>query len=163
MKKFSRRDFLKGMGTGGALGVVGTISPSATTEEKPLKTKDAEKTTSICPYCSVGCGIIVSSKDGKVISTEGDYDHPVSRGSLCSKGSAVRQIAADNPLRLTKVRYRAPGSDKWEEKPADWAVTELAKRIKESRDKGLIQTADGVTVNRFEKIASIGGASLDNE
>ncbi|HLB24977.1 MAG TPA: formate dehydrogenase-N subunit alpha [Nitrospirota bacterium] len=165
MKKVSRRDFLKGIGTGGAaLSVAGTITPADSEKQKPLKTEGAEKTTTICPYCSVGCGIVVSVKDGKVIATEGDSEHPINRGALCSKGSALRQISADNnPLRLSKVQYRAPGSDRWEEKPADWAISELAKRMKESRDKSFTATADGVVVNRTEKLASVGAAALDNE
>ncbi len=164
MKKVSRRDFLKGMGAGGALSIAGSVTPKpAGAEDKPIKTDGARETTSICPYCSVGCGIIVSVKDGKVVATEGDYGHPISRGSLCGKGSAVRQIASENLLRLRTVKYRAPGSDKWEDKPAEWAIAELAKRIKESRDKSFIKEQDGVTVNRTEKIASVGGASLDNE
>ncbi|MGC2423224.1 MAG: formate dehydrogenase-N subunit alpha [Nitrospirota bacterium] len=164
MKKVSRRDFLKGMGAGGAFSIVGAVSPNPSgQEDEPLKTKDAKETTTICPYCSVGCGIIVSVKDGKVVATEGDYSHPINRGTLCSKGSAVRQIASDNPLRLRTVRYRAPGSDRWENKLADWAIAELAKRIKDSRDKSFIKTQDGATVNRTEKVASVGGASLDDE
>lgn len=164
MKKVSRRDFLKGMGAGGALSVVGVVTPGpAGSEDGPLKTDGATETNTICPYCSVGCGIVVSAKGGSVISTEGDYTHPINRGSLCSKGSALRQVAADNPLRLRTVKYRAAGSDRWEDKPADWAITELAKRIKDSRDKGFIKAEDGVTVNRTERIASLGGASLDNE
>lgn len=164
MKKVSRRDFLKGIGTGGALSVVGTITPGSSEKgAQPLKTDGATQTTTICPYCGVGCGIVVSVKDGKVIGTEGDYEHPINQGALCSKGAALRQVGPDNPLRLSKVLYRAPGSDKWEEKSSEWAVSELAKRIKESRDKSFIAQADGITVNRTEKVASIGAAALDNE
>lgn len=163
MSKVSRRDFLRGLGAGGALSVVGDIPKASGPGEKPLKTEGAVETATICPYCSVGCGIVVSAKDGRVISTEGDPSHPVNRGSLCSKGSALRQVAADNELRLRTVKYRAAGSDRWEEKPAAWAIAELAKRIKDSRDKSFIKEQDGVTVNRTERVASIGGASLDNE
>ena len=163
MKKVSRRDFLKGLGAGGALSVTGTIPKACVPGDQPLKTEGATQVNTICPYCSVGCGIAVSVKDGKVISTEGDSEHPINRGALCSKGSALRQVSAENPLRLRTVKYRAPGSDRWEDRPADWAISELARRIKDSRDKSFVRQADGVTVNRTERIASIGGAALDNE
>ena len=163
MKKISRRDFLKGVGTGGALSVAGGFSPENHGQEtSPLKTQGAAKSYSICPYCAVGCGIIIYSRDGKVVATEGDYDHPINRGSLCSKGAALMQIA-ENHRRLDRVLYRAPGSKSWEHKPIEWAVSELAKRIKDSRDRNFIKDEDGVVVNRVESLASVGGAALDNE
>jgi len=163
MKKPTRRDFLKGITAGGALSAAAS-GPSVASAAGPsqLKTAGANKTHTICPYCAVGCGMVVYSKGGKIVAAEGDYDHPVNKGSLCSKGAAVMQIS-DNPRRLTHVMYRAPGTDKWEKKSVGWAVAELAKRVKDSRDNNFIAAEDGVTVNRTEAVASVGAAALDNE
>jgi formate dehydrogenase major subunit len=165
--ELTRRTFLKlsGATTAGAiLGGLGVnmLRPNEAYAQD-LKIKYAKETTTICPYCGVGCGLIVHAKDGKVVNTEGDPDHPINQGSLCSKGAAIAQIA-DNARRLTTVHYRAPHSDKWEEKSWDWALTQIAKRIKETRDKYWItKQKDGKVVNRIEAIAALGGAALDNE
>ncbi len=130
------------------------------------KMKTAKNTSSICPYCSVGCGLIVSTdpKTGKVINIEGDSDHPINEGSLCSKGSSVFQTTANNPSRLTKVLYRAPYSDKWEEKSWDWAITEIAKKAKAAREATFVaKNAKGQVVNRTEGIAHIGSSNIDND
>ncbi len=97
-----------------ASGIGISLKPVAA-HAQPLKIKYAKETTTICPYCAVGCGIIVSARDGKVINTEGDPDHPINRGSLCSKGGSIYQLSV-NKNRLDKPLYRAPYSDKWEEK-----------------------------------------------
>jgi formate dehydrogenase major subunit len=99
---------------------------------------------------------------GKVINIEGDPDHPINRGSLCSKGAALSQIPS-NERRLTKVRYRAPGSDRWEEKSWSWAIQEIAKRVKATRDATFQATEGANVVNRTLGIAGLGGAALDNE
>ena len=163
MNNITRREFFKF--TGGAIpaviGLPSLLSAESTTTD--YKIKYAKETTTICPFCAVGCGIIVHTEDGKVINTEGDSDHPINEGSLCSKGSAVYQIP-NNARRLTKMLYRAPKSNVWEEKDLDWAISEVAKRIKAARDKSFIPVDPaGVTVNRTEAIASIGGAALNNE
>lgn len=119
----------------------------------------AQQSTTICPYCGVGCGQIVSVSGGKVINIEGDPDHPINEGALCSKGSALYQVA-NNDLRLTKVKYRAPGSDHWEEKSWNWAIDRIAENIKKTRDAEL---SDGRKTNRINSIAALGGAALDNE
>jgi formate dehydrogenase major subunit len=125
--------------------------------------KWTQETASICPYCAVGCGMIVGTTDGKVVNIEGDPDHPISQGALCSKGSSLRQVV-DNPDRLTKPLYRAPGSDRWEEKDWNWMLDQIAQRIKSTRDTNWIETdQDGKLVNRVEALAWLGGAALDNE
>ncbi len=161
----SRRGFLKASwiaGSGIALGSLGWKQAFA----KPTgeyKLKYATETTTICPYCAVGCGIIVSSRDGKVINTEGNPDHPINRGSLCSKCASLYQLA-NNERRITKVMYRAPYSEKWEEKSWEWAFDEIAKRIKKTRDASFTEkNAQGQIVNRTTEIASVGSAALDNE
>jgi len=162
----TRRMFIKGMGSGAAaLALSDVLLPRRGWAGlvKPAKTKDTQVTTSICPFCGVGCGLIAHTKGGKLINVEGDPDHPINRGTLCSKGQAVFEVVT-SPRRLTKVKYRAPGSDHWEEKSLDWAMTTLAQRVKATRDKGfLTKSPSGVTVNRTEALASIGGAALNNE
>jgi formate dehydrogenase major subunit len=157
----TRRQFLGGLATGavtaGALAQTGCgpVVP-------PPKTAGATPTTTVCPFCGVGCGQVVSTRNGKVIHIEGDPDHPVSEGTLCSKGAAGIQVV-NNPRRLQKVLYRAPGGTAWEEKPWAWALERIAARVKETRDKTFKTTVDGRVVNRTEAIACLGGSALDNE
>jgi formate dehydrogenase major subunit len=162
----TRRMFIKGLGSGiTALALSDVILPRSGWAGivKPAKTKGTTVTTSICPFCGVGCGLIAQSKGGKLINVEGDPDHPINQGTLCSKGEAVFEVVT-SPRRLKKVRYRAPGSDHWEEKPLDWAMATLAQRVKATRDKDFIsKSPSGLTVNRTESLASIGGAALNNE
>jgi len=175
----SRRDFMKISGSTVLLGSLGINLDPAKAYAQGLKTKDAKATTTICPYCSVGCGIIVHTKDGKVVNTEGDPDHPISEGALCSKGSSLYQVI-NNPQRLTKPKYRAPGAAEFKEVEWDWALDEIAKRVKDTRDKTFKLTSkskvkekqpDGTdkdvekdfVVNRTDGIAHVGSAALDNE
>jgi formate dehydrogenase major subunit len=130
------------------------------------KMKAAKVTTTVCAYCSVGCGLIASTdtKSGKIINIEGDPDHPINGGALCAKGASLFQTTAANPNRLTKVLYRAPYSDKWQEKSWDWAIAEIAKRVKKTRDAGFMEKNDkGQVVNRLETIAHLGSSNIDNE
>jgi formate dehydrogenase major subunit len=163
----TRRDFMKISGvtvTGAALSQLGFDLTPVQAYAAELRIKDAKETPTICCYCSVGCGILVATdKTGKVINSEGDPDHPISEGTLCSKGAASFQIAV-NDNRLKKVRYRAPNSDKWKEVSREWALDEIAKRIKKSRDASFMEkNAQGQVVNRCNGIASVGSAALDNE
>ncbi len=164
--KVSRRGFLSitGATTGGAiLGYLGLPLKSAKAQALGLKIKYAKESTTICPYCAVGCSEIVSVSNGKIINIEGDPDHPVNLGSLCSKGQGLIQVA-NNERRMTKVLYRAPYSNRWEEKSWDWALPEIAKRIKKTRDESWVsKDKKGRTVNRTEGLAGLGGAALDNE
>ncbi len=167
--ELSRREFLKLSGAGaGGVAVFGLTKPKTglaadLPKSIPLHKKIGE-TTTICPYCGVGCGFVVASDNGVLVNIEGDPDHPINQGGACAKGGAQFQLSAHNPLRLSKVRYRAPGSGQWEEKPMDWAIGEIAKRIKKTRDENWItKDKDGFNVNRTEAIACLGGASLDNE
>ncbi len=164
--ELSRRDFLKvsGAGVGSLFAVAGL--PGATQaagEDKTFRLhKRISETWSICPYCAVGCGIILASQDGRVTNCEGDPDHPINKGSLDPKSVATAQLV-NNPKRLTKPLYRAPGADKWEEKSWDWMLTEIAKRVKATRDATWTDKAGEVTVNRTEAIAWLGGAANNNE
>ena len=162
----SRRTFIKGLGGGLTTLAVGDTllsGPAQADFVHPSKTTGLKPTPSICPFCGVGCGLVAYTKDGKLVGVEGDPEHPINQGSLCSKGQAVMEVVT-SPRRLKHVRYRAPGSDQWQEKPLEWGITEVAKRIKATRDQSFLEkTAAGVTVNRTEALASIGGAALNNE
>jgi len=166
----SRRDFLKFGGATAAGVAAGTQSVDWTPVEAAattLKIKEAKVTRSVCPYCAVGCGQLVYSKGDKILDIEGDPDTPHTLGRLCPKGAATIQLS-NNPLRPIKALYRAPGSDKWEEKPLEWMYEEITKRYYDAREKYFIETEknkDGkdVTVNRLEAIASLGSACIDNE
>ena len=164
--ELDRREFLKFGGAGiGALvllrGAGLTRSGKTAAEVVPLKQKIKESTT-ICCYCSVGCGAIVSVYEGGKIKIEGDPDHPINEGALCSKGQAMAQVhevdGEINPYRLTKPLYRAPGSADFEEKSWDWVVDEIAKRVKNTRDSNWNAAA-----GRTDALASFGGGELDNE
>ena len=157
----TRRQFLKGLTTGTV--AIGALTQSGCAPAiPPLKTRGATNTTTVCPFCGVGCGQVVSTRAGKVIHIEGDPDHPISEGTLCSKGAAGIQVV-NNSRRLQKVLYRKPNGGAWEEKSWDWALERIAARIKETRDKTFKTTIDGRVVNRTEAIACLGGSALDNE
>ena len=161
-----RRDFLKlsGLLAGGLLLPAERVVATGATTAIPLH-KPIGETSTICCFCGVGCGAIMATQDGQIVNVEGDPDHPVNQGSLCSKGSAMLQLATVNgevnPRRLTSVLYRAPGSDGWEEKTWDWAIEEIARRIKATRDAHWIgEDADGRTANRTEAIAALGSVFI---
>ncbi len=119
--------------------------------------------TSVCPYCAVGCGQLVYAKGNQVIHVEGDPRNPINQGTLCPKGAATIGWML-NPNRLTTVKYRAPYSDHWEERPLDWAMERIAQLVKRTRDDTFVrQMPDGETANHTMGIAELGGATLDNE
>jgi len=175
----SRRTFLKG-----AAGVVsGTVfaelaglgvdmsALAAKAGDVPIKR--GKEVASICPYCAVGCGqiVMVDTTTGKILDIQGNPDSPISQGTLCPKGAATYQLGV-NPLRWTKVKYRAPLSDHWEEKPLDWAMERIAQIVKKTRDANFNEFQEmpdpkGGTVRKrvmnTYAIASLGGATMDNE
>ena len=162
--ELTRRGFLKlsGVGAGTAALMALGFEVSAVASPEELRIREAVETTTVCPYCSVGCSAIVSVVDGKVVALEGLSDSPINRGSLCSKGQSIFQVA-NNDRRLTKVRYRAPGATDWQEKTWSEAIESIARLIKDTRDANFTKEKDGVTVNRCTGIAQLGGAALDNE
>lgn len=166
----TRRGFLKLTGTFGAASALGlNFRPAqayAAELDKMNRLKMAKQYTTVCCYCSVGCGLIcsVDTVTGKVFNIEGDPDHPINEGSLCAKGAGFFDLTEANKHRLRKVQYRAPYSDTWEEKEWDWAVNRIARLIKDTRDKDfIINNAHGELVNRTEKIAHLGSSNIDNE
>ncbi len=131
--------------------------------KKAPRIREAKVVHSVCPYCAVGCSLNVYVKDGTVIDIEGDPNSPINRGTLCPKGAATFQYTV-NPSRLTRVLYRAPYSDHWEVKSLDWAMEQIAQRIKKTRDETFVERLpDGREVNHTLAIASLGGATLDVE
>jgi len=159
----SRRGFLKISGAALMASGIGINLMPVAAHAKPLKVKYAKETTTICPYCAVGCGIIVSARNGEVINTEGDPDHPINRGSLCSKGGSIYQLSV-NKNRMDKVLYRPPYATEWKEVSWEWALDKIAHNVKESRDKSFeLRNSKGQIVNRTEGIASVGSAAMDNE
>ena len=142
----------------------GTSVTSQRTRDTVPRTATADGVTqSVCPYCAVGCGQRVFHKDGKVIQIEGDPDSPVSRGRLCPKGAASEQLA-NSTLRQTKVRYRRPYGTDWEDLDLDTALDMIADRFIEARRNHWEDTdAEGRPLRRTMGIASLGGATIDNE
>ncbi len=159
----SRRGFLKVSGAAALAGGLGIPLKPDVAHAQPPKIAYTKETTTICPYCSVGCGIIVHTRDGRVVNSEGDPDHPINLGSLCPKGSSIYQLS-DNQNRLTKPLYRAPHSKEWKEVTWEWALDKIAENVKKSRDASFVEkNGKGETVNRTDGIASVGSAAMDNE
>lgn len=119
--------------------------------------------TSICPYCAVGCAQLVYAKGNTVLHIEGDPRSPINQGTLCPKGAATFGWMV-NPQRLTTVKYRAPFSSHWEERPLAWVMDRIAQLVKQTRDETFVQyLPQGIPVNHTMAIAALGGATLDNE
>ena len=132
------------------------------TVSKQSRLRGADVTRSVCPYCAVGCSQLIYSKRGRVIDIEGNPDSPINEGTLCPKGANTFQLSV-NPHRVTTVLYRAPYSDKWEHRPLEWAMDRIAERVKETRDADFVERRDGTLLNHVTTMASLGGATLDNE
>ena len=143
---------------------LGDAARSGASERMEPRTRSADRMVrSICPYCAVGCGQRVYVKDEKVIQIEGDPDSPISRGRLCPKGSASRQLH-EHPRREYRVRYRRPHGTEWEDLDLDTAMDMIADRVLETRRRTWQDTDDnGVVLRRTLGFASLGGATLDNE
>lgn len=171
-QQLSRRAFLK-LSAGAMGGVImadmvdfGVDLSSIKAEVKAQRIKQGKEFPSVCAYCAVGCGQIVTVADGKIVDIQGNYDSPINDGTLCPKGAAAYQLAV-NPLRWTKAKYRAPNSDHWEEIELEKAMDMIAERMKQTRDENFIdQTKVGdqeKVVNQVLAIASLGGATIDDE
>ena len=145
------------LGRGAAAMSAGTVRWRARTEDADLVAR------SVCPYCAVGCAQEVHVRDGQVTAIEGDPDSPISRGRLCPKGSASRDLVT-SPLRLDTVRYRRPYGTEWEDLDLDVAMDMIADRVVAARRTGWQDAdEDGVPLRRTTGIASLGGATLDKE
>jgi formate dehydrogenase major subunit len=132
-----------------------TLTPRTQTADRVVR--------SVCPYCAVGCGQKVYVSDERVVQVEGDPDSPISRGRLCPKGAASKQLVT-NPRRLTKVRYRRPHATEWEELELEKAMDMIADRVIATRHDTWEDSDDqGAHLHRTLGFASLGGATLDNE
>lgn len=136
---------------------------SPETLAKASRLRGATVTESVCPYCAVGCGQLIFSKGGELIDIEGDPESPISGGHLCPKGANAFQLAV-NSHRVRHVRYRAPYSDQWETRTLDWALEQIAQRVKAARDADFTtRDEQGRSLNSVRSIGTLGGATLDNE
>src|SRR5512133_611416 len=171
-QRFSRRDFLKlsGAATGGValaeLKALGLDPAALVQAAPPAQVKQGKQVPSVCPYCAVGCGQIITVADGKIIDIQGNADSPINQGTLCPKGAATFQLG-NNPNRWTKAKYRAPNSDHWEDISLEDAMNKIAQKYKETRDANFIEKTkvgdQEKTVNQVLAIASLGGATIDDE
>ena len=170
MNQLSRREFLQasaaGLGPGTALGALAGLGASlapATARAQQLRIRDAKATPSVCPYCSVGCAMIVHTIGNEIVNIEGDKRSPHNEGCLCPKGAATYQLHK-NPNRATRVLHRKPGAGDWEEVELGWAMDRVAQLVKQTRDQTFVERLpDGTAVNQTSAIFSLGGATLDNE
>lgn len=160
----TRRDFLTMLGAtalGTGAGSVPAAEAEAAASPEP-RTPAAKEVTTICPFCGVGCGQVVSVVDGQIVRIEGDLQHPINEGAVCSKGAALFQVHR-NPRRLRTVRYRAPGGRQWQDLSWDRAMAVIAQRVKKTRDETWVGRRDRLTINHAAGIACLGGAALDTE
>jgi formate dehydrogenase major subunit len=176
-----RRDFLRratgGFALGGLLGL-GLDLRAAQAATSRFKFANTHEVPSVCPYCAVGCGQLVSVREGKIVNIEGNPDSPISRGTLCPKGAATYQLAV-NDNRLTHVWHRAPQATEWTKMPLDEAMDRIAALVRKTRDATFRPTATHdlngnplldakgnpttKRVNHTLAVASLGGATMDNE
>ena len=172
MSQVTRRDFLKAgaAGAGAAVGIttLGFDTAAAVEVKQGFRIQGAKVAHSVCPYCAVGCSMLAYTRQDasgatRIVQIEGDPDSPVNEGRLCPKGATAMQLAVSS-RRVEKPRYRAPGSDTWQEITWDQMLDRLAQRIKESRDATFVtQDSEGRTVNRCEGVAFAGGAAFSSE
>jgi formate dehydrogenase major subunit len=139
------------------------ISPASRNLKARINDPGVKKTVSVCPYCAVGCSTLVYHRDGRILDIEGNPDSPINAGTLCPKGSANFGLHV-SPHRVTKVRYRRPYSSEWEDLSLDEAMGMIAERVKKTRDENWEETnEEGKKLSRSMAIASVGGATIDNE
>lgn len=163
----NRRDLLKmSAGVGLALGEFGIDVPLAQAATKKEKLAGTEEFTTACNFCSCGCGMICHVKDGELVNLEGDPDHVINEGALCSKGAAMLE-AHRSDQRVKRPMLRTSGSNQWKEISWDEALNRVARQLKQTRDANWIATEkDGdqeVPVNRTDAIGFMGGAQNTNE
>ncbi len=169
----TRRELLKigGVGSAGvaASGLAGLGFDLAFAKDRAEKYKleGVNAIPSVCPYCAVGCGTLIHTRDEggspRLVNIEGNPDSPISTGSLCPKGAATYQLAV-NPNRLQKVYRRAPGGTKWEEMELDAAMNRVTELVAKTRDETFVErSSDGKLINQCTGIFSLGGATNDNE
>ena len=165
----TRRDVLRlSVAGGGATALGGLIGSGVdlaplVAHAQELRIAKANVTPSVCPFCSVGCALLVHTVDGQIVNIEGDARSPHNEGTLCPKGAATFQLHV-NPNRPTQVLHRAPGATEWEVWDLNRAMDRVAELVKTTRDANFIETlGNGKAVNATTAIFSLGGATLDIE
>jgi len=170
MTAVTRRDFLMKVSgatvaataVGGLVGLGADLQPKVARAQE-IRIKNAQAHPSVCPYCAVGCGLLVHTVDGQIVNIEGNPQSPVNYGNLCPKGAATYQLHV-NPNRLTQVLHRAPGASDWEVWDLDRAMDRVAELVKTTRDETFVERLpNGKLVNHSLGIFSLGGATIDNE
>ena len=148
---------------------MGFSADAALAEARQFKLVRTMETRNTCPYCSVGCGLILyglgdNSKTvrSSITHIEGEPDHPVNRGTLCPKGASLVDFI-HSPNRLKYPEYREPGGTEWKRVSWDWALDRIACLMKEDRDKNFVEKSDGVTVNRWATTAFLAASASSNE
>jgi formate dehydrogenase major subunit len=140
-----------------------SISPASHELRARINDPGVKQSVSVCPYCAVGCSTLVYHRDGRIIDIEGNPDSPINAGTLCPKGSAIYGMIV-SPYRRTKVKYRRPYSDHWEDLSLDEALDMIASRVKKTREENWEdENEKGKKLRRSMAVASIGGATIDNE
>jgi formate dehydrogenase major subunit len=161
-----RRQALTVLATGGTGVALDSLLLPQQSRAAEMKLAGAKEFTTVCNFCSCGCGMVGHVIDGKLVNLEGDPQHVVNEGSLCVKGAAAL-ATHDSKQRLTTPKYRAPGSDRWIDISWDDALDKLAKKLKATRDANwVVSEKDGENVNpvsRTDAIALLGGAQNTNE
>ncbi len=152
-----------------SLTALGFTATDALAQVRQFKLTRTTETRNTCPYCSVGCGIILHglgdrAKNARtaIVHVEGDPDHPVNRGTLCPKGASLLDFI-HSPNRLTRPEYRAPGATEWKPVTWDWALDRIARLVKDDRDRHFVATSGGVTVNRWTTTAFLAASASSNE
>ena len=159
---FARLRKLAGLGRLADSGM-GPRAVSKHTRAAGARVAGLKVTESVCPYCAVGCGQLVYTRDGELVDIEGNPRSPVNQGTLCPKGSASRQLI-QQPGRLTKVLYRRPHGTEWEELELEQAMDMVAERVIAARERGWQERDErGWKVDRTLGFAHLGGSTLDNE
>jgi formate dehydrogenase major subunit len=157
-----RSSLLAGTAAGALAGLGADLSPKVALAQE-LRIARAETHPSVCCYCSVGCGLLVHTVDGKIVNIEGDPRSPFNEGTLCPKGAAIFQLHV-NPNRPMQVLHRAPGASDWEAWDLGRAMDRVAELVKKTRDETFQETtADGRPLMHTLAIFSLGGATMDNE
>jgi formate dehydrogenase major subunit len=168
----SRRGFFKTTATGigaSSLTAMGFSSSEAIAQIREFKLTKTSETRNTCPYCSVGCGLIMyglgdgaKNARSKITHIEGDPDHPVNRGTLCPKGSSLIDFV-NSPDRLLYPEYRGPGETEWKRVSWDWALDRIVRLMKDDRDKNFITKNGDVTVNRWNTAAFLAASASSSE
>ena len=165
----SRREFFKRTGpvmAGTAIGALGALGADLAPKiagAQELRIQNAKVSPSVCPYCAVGCGLLVHTVNGQIVNIEGNPQSPINFGNLCPKGAATYQLHV-NPNRLTKVLHRDPGATQWEVWDLDRAMDRVAELTKKTRDETFVdKLPNGKWINQSLGIFALGGSTVDNK